>query len=98
MDAVERRRRVEKVPQLVPVFAAPSTTDSRCPSVPTTRKTESRSSSLTTSVPYRVDSVETQHNALVSAVSTAEERIWPRKLSSPSGVCGKLFGSTQGNT
>src|SRR2546422_3421796 len=32
------------------------------------------------SVLYRVDSVETQNSALVSAVSSAEERICPRRL------------------
>ena len=61
--------------ELLPFLAAPSTTDSRWPSVPTTRKVESRISSLMTSVEYRVDSVETQNNALVSAVSSAEARI-----------------------
>jgi len=63
---VERSRSVEKAAELFPFFVAPSTTDSRCPSVPTTRKTESRISSFTTSVEYRVDSVETQNNALAA--------------------------------
>ena len=35
---------------------------------------------------YRVDSVETQNNAFVSAVSSAEARTWPLRFSSPSGI------------
>src|SRR5436305_13764547 len=97
MAAVERRSRVENS-EFVPFFAAPSTTDKRCPSVPTTRNFDSRISSLIVSVQYRVDSAERQNAALFSAASSAEARICPRKLSSPSGIRGKFFGSTKGNS
>ena len=60
-----------------PALAAPSTSDSRCPWVETSRKTESRISSLRTSVLCRLDSAETQNSALCNAASKAEASIWP---------------------
>src|SRR5438034_347934 len=95
--AVEWSRSAENV-ELPPVLAVPSATDRRCPSVPTTRKTEPRSSSLRALVLYRPDSVETQNSARRNAASNAEPRNWPCGFSSPSGVSGKLFGSAHDRT
>src|SRR5579883_1506234 len=93
MAPVERSSSVVKLPA---AFAAPSASESRWPSVPTIRKIEPRISSLSTSVAYRLDSAETQNSARCKAASNAEARIWPCSFSSPSGICGKFFGSLQG--